>query len=61
MPDQAPGKGGEAVTDLALLLQAGSTANPNPIGVFRFFLGFVLIISIYSAFFGFTYWISKDE
>jgi 4-aminobutyrate aminotransferase-like enzyme len=47
--------------DLALLLQAGSTANPTAIGVFRFFVGFVLVITIYSAFFGFTYWISKDE
>ncbi len=49
------------MTELALLLQAGTTANPGPVGVFRFFVGFVLVISIYSAFFGFTYWISKDE
>jgi hypothetical protein len=47
--------------ELALLLQEGSTAHPGPVGVFRFFFGFVLIISIYSSFFGFTYWISKDE
>jgi len=46
---------------LALLLQAGSTENPTAIGVFRFFLGFFLIITLYTGFFGFTYWISKDE
>jgi hypothetical protein len=49
------------MTDLALLLQAGSTGDPTAIGVFRFFLGFFVIISLYSGFFGFTYWISKDE
>jgi hypothetical protein len=50
------------VTDLALLLlQQGTTGNPAPIGVFRFFAGFVLIFTIYSSFLGFTYWISKDE
>jgi len=47
--------------ELALLLQAGTTGEPTAIGVFRFFLGFFLIVSIYSGFFGFTYWISKDE
>jgi hypothetical protein len=47
--------------DLLLLLQAGSTGNPTAIGVFRFFVGFFLIISLYSGFLGFTYWISKDE
>ena len=48
--------------DLALLLlQQGTTANPAPIGVFRFFAAFVLIITLYSIFLGFTYWISKDE
>jgi hypothetical protein len=46
---------------LALLLQAGTTGDPSAIGVFRFFLGFFLIIALYSGFFGFTYWISKDE
>jgi hypothetical protein len=61
MSDQAPVRGGEVVLELALLLQEGSTAHPGPVGVFRFFFGFVLIISIYSSFFGFTYWISKDE
>jgi hypothetical protein len=48
--------------DLALLLlQQGNTANPEPIGVFRFFLGICLVFIIYSSFLGFTYWISKDE
>jgi len=47
--------------ELALLLQAGTTGEPSAIGVFRFFLGFFLIITLYSGFFGFTYWISKDE
>jgi hypothetical protein len=48
--------------DLALLLlQQGTTGNPAPIGVFRFFACFVLIITLYSSCFGFTYWISKDE
>jgi hypothetical protein len=47
--------------DLALLLQQGTTGNPAPIVVFRFFAAFVLIITIYSSFLGFTYWISKDE
>ena len=47
--------------DLALLLQAGSTGDPTAIGVFRFFVGFFLIISLYTGAFGFTYWISKDE
>lgn len=44
-----------------LLLQQGTTANPTSIGVFRFFAAFVLIVTIYSSFLGFTYWISKDE
>jgi hypothetical protein len=47
--------------DLALLLQAGSTGDPTAIGVFRFFAGFFIIISLYSGFLSFTYWISKDE
>jgi hypothetical protein len=48
--------------DLALmLLQQGTTGNPAPIGVFRFFAGFVLIVTIYASFLGFTYWIGKDE
>jgi hypothetical protein len=49
------------MTELALLLQAGSTGDPTAIGIFRFFLGFFLIITLYTGFFGFTYWISKDE
>ena len=47
--------------ELALLLQEGSTANPTAIGIFRFFAGFFIIMSFYSGFLGFTYWISKDE
>ena len=48
--------------DLALmLLQEGTTGRPGALGVFRFFVGFFLVISIYSSFLGFTYWISKDE
>jgi hypothetical protein len=49
------------MTELALLLQAGSTGDPTPIGIFRFFAGFFLIVTIYSSFLGFTYWIGKDE
>jgi hypothetical protein len=47
--------------DLALLLQAGSTGDPTAIGIFRFFAGFLIIITLYTGFLGFTYWISKDE
>ena len=48
--------------DLALLLlQVGSTGNPTAIGLFRFFAGFVLVITFFCSFLGFTYWISKDE
>ena len=47
--------------ELALLLQEGSTGDPTAIGIFRFFAGFVLIVTVYTSFLGFTYWISKDE
>jgi hypothetical protein len=48
--------------DLALLvLQEGSTGNPTAVGIFRFFAGFLLIMTLYLGFLGFTYWISKDE
>jgi hypothetical protein len=48
--------------DLALLLlQEGTTENPEPIGVFRFFAAFTIIITFFLSFLGFTYWISKDE
>ena len=48
--------------DIALLLlQEGNTANPTPIGVFRFFAAFTLIMTFFISFLGFTYWISKDE
>ena len=47
--------------ELALLLQVGSTGNPTAIGVFRFFAAFLIIVTLYTSFLGFTYWISKDE
>jgi hypothetical protein len=48
--------------DLALLLlQEGSTGNPTAVGIFRFFAGFLLVMTLYIGFLGFTYWISKDE
>jgi hypothetical protein len=47
--------------ELALLLQQGSTGDPTAIGIFRFFAAFFLIVTIYSSFLGFTYWIGKDE
>ena len=37
------------------------TANPEPIGLLRFFIGVVLVLVIYSGAWLFTYWISKDE
>ena len=40
--------------ELALLLQAGTTGNPNAIGVFRFFAGGFLVFTIYSSFLCFT-------
>ena len=49
------------MTELALILQAGSTGDPTAIGIFRFFVGFFLVITLYTSFLGFTYWISKDE
>jgi hypothetical protein len=49
------------VINLALLLQEGSTGDPTAIGIFRFFAGFFLVITFYTGFLGFTYWISKDE
>ncbi len=47
--------------ELALLLQEGSTGNPTALGIFRFFAGFFLILTIYGGAWAFTYWISKDE
>ena len=47
--------------DLALLLQAAGDGGATAVGIFRFFAGFFIIISLYSSFLGFTYWISKDE
>ncbi len=46
---------------LALLLQEGTTGDPTPIGIARFFIGFFLILSLYVSALLFTYWISKDE
>jgi hypothetical protein len=47
---------------LAVLLQeTDPTANPEPIGILRFFLAFFLILTIYGGAWLFTYWISKDE
>jgi hypothetical protein len=44
-----------------LLLQEGSTGDPTPIGIARFFIGFFLIMLLYGGALLFTYWISKDE
>ena len=58
---------GAAVVGALALLQAleegaqDPTANPEPIGLFRFFAAFFLILTIYSGAWLFTYWISKDE
>jgi len=41
-----------------LLLQAGEA---NATGVFRFFVGFFLVMILYGGAWAFTYWISKDE
>jgi hypothetical protein len=56
------------VTWTLALLQAAEksaetdpTANPEPIGILRFFLAFLLILTIYGGAWLFTYWISKDE
>jgi hypothetical protein len=37
------------------------TADPTPIGLIRFFLGVLLVLTLYSGAWLFTYWISKDE
>jgi hypothetical protein len=49
-----------------LLLQAGAsetdpTANPDMIGLLRFFAGFGLVLLLYTGALLFTYWIGKDE
>ncbi len=41
--------------------ETNPTANPEPIGLLRFFIGVVLVLTIYSGAWLFTYWISKDE
>ena len=59
--------GPEAVVGALTLIQALTegeqtpTANPEPIGLVRFFLGLLLILTLYSGAWLFTYWISKDE
>jgi len=59
--------GPEAVVGTLALIQALAegeqtpTANPEPIGLVRFFLGLLLILTLYSGAWLFTYWISKDE
>jgi hypothetical protein len=59
--------GPEAVVGALTLIQALAegeqtpTANPDPIGLVRFFLGLLLILTLYSGAWLFTYWISKDE
>jgi hypothetical protein len=53
---------GSIVGVLALLQEESDpTANPEPIGLLRFFIGFFLILIVYSGAWLFTYWISKDE
>ena len=47
--------------EIALLLQEGSTGDPTAVGIFRFFAGFFIIMTVYLGLLGFTYWISKDE
>ena len=49
------------MTLAALLLQEGSTGDPTPTGVARFFIAFFLIMLFYGGALIFTYWISKDE
>jgi hypothetical protein len=41
--------------------ETNPTANPEPIGLLRFFIGALLVLTIYSGAWLFTYWISKDE
>ena len=53
-----------ALIDLAvLLLQEGTSATDDPgfVGLARFFAGFLLILTVYTGAWLFTYWISKDE
>ncbi len=46
------------MTDIALLLLQSDTSGT---GIFRFFAGLLLILTVYTSALGFTYWISKDE
>jgi succinate-acetate transporter protein len=53
---------GSVVGTLALFQQeTDPTANPEPIGILRFFLAAILILTIYGGAWLFTYWISKDD
>ncbi|MGH3089242.1 MAG: hypothetical protein ACRDSJ_18255 [Rubrobacteraceae bacterium] len=47
--------------ELTLLLLQSPIGDPEPIGIFRFFASFLLILAVYGGALGFTYWISKDE
>jgi hypothetical protein len=49
------------IESLALLIQEGSTGDPTPIGIARFFMAFFLILFLYGGALTFTWWISKDE
>ena len=49
------------MTAVLLLLQEGTTGDPTPIGIARFFMAFFLILIFYTGALAFTYWISKDE
>ncbi len=48
---------------LAVLQQQQDTVSANPgfVGLARFFAAFLLILTIYTSAWLFTYWISKDE
>jgi hypothetical protein len=60
---QEPGLVAGALTLIQALAEGEQTptANPEPIGLVRFFLGLLLTLTIYSGAWLFTYWISKDE
>ena len=50
----------------ALILQSpqesgGPTQNPGGLALFRFFIGLLLVLTLYSGALLFTYWISKDD
>lgn len=47
------------MTDMALLLAGNGGA--TGIGIARFFIGFLIVMTLYIGAWSFTYWISKDE